>query len=532
MNTKQIRRYESNNAMVSSGRKEATDIGIQIFKKGGNAIDAAVAVGFAMGVAEPATSGLGGGGFMTINLPGNSESIFIDFRENAPKSAYPDMWCLDEKGKVIDKANAIGAKSISVPGEVAGLIYVLENYGTMTLEEVMAPTIKLAEEGIVVTAMLENMLGIYGKHLEKCESAKDIYCKDFKEGDLLRNKKIANTLKTIAFEGRDVFYKGKISKEIIKSVQDMGGLLTKEDLEEYEVEVKEPVVGEYRGYTIISSPPPSSGGTHIIQSLNILENFDIGSLEVNSAEYLHMFSEAFKLSYEDRAKFMADTKFIDVPLKGLRSKKYAKVLSKKIDLNTARKPECYDPWNYEHDDTTHYSIGDKEGYLVSVTKTINHFFGSCMVGGNTGILLNDTMADFSTNKYDVNSVDSRKKPLSSMSPTLILKDGKPVAIIGSPGGVRIINVIVQIISKIVDHGMDIQEAIESPRITQNATNTMLYENRISSKVIEDLKAMGHDMNQCLDYDKKMGGVNGIYYTEDGKIIGAADPRRDGVAYGI
>lgn len=526
------RRFESQKAMVSSGRPEATKIGIEILEKGGNAIDAAVAVGFAMGVAEPATSGIGGGGFMTIKAPMHKNPIFIDFREMAPAKASTDMWTFDEYGKVYNKENAIGAKSVSVPGEVAGMIHALETYGTLSLEEVLEPTIKLAEEGIVVSDMFKKMLKTYNKYLVNCSEANSIYCESLMVGQKLKNPALANTLKRVAKEGKDAFYKGPIAEAIVGTVKKNGGLLDLSDMENFKVKVEEPVVGTYRGYTIVSSPPPSSGGTHIIQSLNILENFEISNMDVNSTEYLHLFSEAFKLAYEDRAKFMADTDFIDVPLKGLRSKKYAKILSERIDMHSSRKPEVLDPWTYEHDDTTHYSIGDKEGYLVSVTKTINHFFGACMVAEGTGILLNDTMADFSTNRYDVNSVDSRKKPLSSMSPTIILKDDKPVAIIGSPGGVRIINTVVQIISKLIDHEMDLQDAIDSPRVTQNTSNTMLYESRIPEETILELTGLGHDMKRCLDYDKKMGGVNGIYYKKDGTIVGGADPRRDGVAYGI
>jgi len=529
------RRCESDTAMVSSGKFEATKIGVEILKKGGNAIDAAVAVGFAMGVAEPATSGLGGGGFMTIKTSENEKPLFLDFREFAPENAYPGMWSLDANGKIIDKENAIGAKSVSVPGEVAGLIYALENYGSLPLETILEPSIKLAEDGIVVSNMMEKMLKQYTPYLSKCEHATKIYLnnnKAYKAGDLLKNVDLACTLKAIVEDGKNAFYSGAVGQAIIETVDEKGGLLTHKDLSEYQVEEKEPVVGTYRGYTIISSPPPSSGGTHIIQTLNILEQFDVSSMDVNSTEYVHLFSEALKLAYEDRAKFMADTDFIDVPLKGLRSKRYSENLANRIEIDKARKPECFDPWTYEHDDTTHYSIGDKNGNLVSVTKTINHFFGACMVAKGTGVLLNDTMADFSTNKFDVNAVDRRKKPLSTMSPTVVLKDGKPFAIIGSPGGVRIISVVVQIISKLIDHDMDIQDAIDSPRVTQNATNNLQYESRIPHKVIKELEKMGHDMVPCLSYDKKMGGVNAIVYNSNGSIVGGADPRRDGISLGL
>lgn len=527
-----MRRFESQNAMISSGRIEATNIGIEILKQGGNAIDAAVAVGFAMGVCEPATSGLGGGGFMTIVTPDNEKPIFLDFREHAPQSAHAAMWTIGDDGKVVDKENAVGAKSIAVPGETAGLIYALEHYGTMSLKQIVQPSVELAMNGFVATDMFEKILSLYCKHLSKCKFANDIFCQGIKAGDFVKNKNLAHSLTRIAENGKSEFYEGDIANKIVKSVKKAGGLLTLDDLQAYEVDVKDPVVGTYRGYTIISSPPPSSGGTHIIQALNILENFDVSALEVNSAEYLHLFSEVFKLAYKDRAKFMADTKFIDVPLKGLRSKKYAAVLAKKIDFKRASVLDCYDPWTYEHDDTTHYSIGDKAGYLVSVTKTINHFFGSCIVAKDTGILLNDTMADFSINRYNVNSVEGNKKPLSSMSPTIILKDGEPVAILGSPGGVRIINVVVQVISKLIDHGMDIQQAIESPRITQDASNTLKYETRISPEVVSQLSDMGHELLACLDWDKKMGGVHGVFYKIDGMLVGGADPRRDGAVNGI
>lgn len=534
MSIEMKRRSIGKKAMVSSGKKEATEIGIEILQKGGNAIDAAVAVGFAIGVAEPATSGLGGGGFMTIKTGWGDQAVFLDFREFAPLNASPDMWDLDEKGKVVNKENAIGAKSVSVPGELAGMVYALEKYGTMTLQEVLEPSIRLAEEGIIVTDMTVDMLNIYSKYLKDSPDAKKIYLNDgqgFVAGDRLINQDLADTMKKISKYGMDIFYEGEIAQAIVNTVKKNRGVLTMKDMNDYYVELKEPVVGTYRGYKIISSPPPSSGGTHIIETLNILENFDMASLDVNSAEYLHLMSEAFKLSYEDRAKYMADTNFVDVPLKGLRSKEYAKKLAEKIDVKQARNSSSFDPWTYEHDETTHYSIGDEEGNLVSVTKTVNHFFGSCLVAEGTGVLLNDTMADFATGKYDVNSVDRRKKPLSTMSPTMILKDGKPFAILGSPGGARIINAVVQVISKLVDYNMDIQDAIASPRIHQNTSDILYYEDRMDEKEVEKLEELGHEIFKRLSYDKKMGGVHGMKY-EDDVIVGGADPRRDGTSMGI
>ncbi|MCH4887489.1 gamma-glutamyltransferase [Acidaminobacter sp. JC074] len=528
------RRSTSKEAMVSSGKEKASEIGAKILKEGGNAIDAAVAVGFAMGVCEPATSGLGGGGFMTIKTADMTEPVFLDFREFAPEAASTCMWQLGQDGKVINKENAIGAKSVSVPGEVAGMVYALENYGSLSLEEVIMPSVDLAEKGIEVTEMMKKMLETYSKYLKDCRSASQVYLRGdrpYQVGEMFINPSLGKSLRLIASKGPDVFYKGQIGDAIVKTVKEKGGILTKKDLLDYKVDIKKPVIGHYRGYDIISSPPPSSGGTHIIQTLNILENFEVKDLQVNSPEYIHLFAEAFKLAYEDRAKFMGDTDFVDVPLNGLRSKAYAKILAEKIDLNKATNTAYYDPWTYEHDDTTHYSIADKEGNVVSVTKTINHFFGSCMVAEGTGILLNDTMADFSTKKYDINSVDTRKKPLSTMAPTIILKDGKPVAVLGSPGGNRIINAVVQVISKIIDHDMDVQEAIDSPRITQNFSNSLCYEDRIPEETVQALSEMGHEMLVRDAFDKRMGGVNGVCY-KDGQIIGGADSRRDGVAIGL
>jgi len=521
--------------MISSARPEATKIGLEILRSGGNAIDAAVAVGFALGVAEPATSGLGGGGFMTIRSAHDPKIHFIDFREIAPELATPNMWKLTEAKEVHNQENEIGAKSISVPGELKGLEYALEKFGSISLEEAIKPSIDLACKGIIVTDLMEKMLGDYSEHLFKCNEAKRIFSLDgevYKSGDTFKNPGLVETLKRISTGGSAELYEGITAERIVASIQAKGGILTKKDMSSYEVSTREPVTGTYRGYKIISSPPPSSGGTHIIQSLNILEKFDIGTYEVNSTEYIHLFSEVFKFVYEDRANYMADSDFIEIPLEGLRSKDYANDISKQIDMTHSRRPNCINPWTYEHEDTTHFSIGDTEGNLVSVTKTINHFFGSCMVAKNTGILLNDTMADFSTCKYDVNAPGGGKRPLSTMSPTIILKDDKPFAVIGSPGGERIINAVVQVISKLIDHDMDLYEAVESPRFTQNSTNRLQYESRIEKNIIADLKKMGHELVLCNDFDKKMGGVNAVTYDENGVMTGAADPRRDGEARGL
>lgn len=519
------------NGMVATAKFEASQIGIDIIKKGGNAVDAAVAVGFALGVCEPNASSVGGGGFMTIRLGENGENVFLDFRETAPLLSNPSMWKLDDNGDVIGNEKAEGGKSICIPGEVAGLIFALENYGTMRLEDILSPSIHLAEQGFVVSHILKGDMDDYKKKLLKFKEEGNVFLSDYKVGDRITNKPLANTLRKIAREGKDGFYKGAIASSIATSVQKHSGIMTIEDLENYRVNKLNPIRGTYRGYEIISSPPPSSGGTHIIQILNILENFNMSSYEVNSAEYLHIFSEIFKMCFTDRMKYMGDPNFFDVPIKGLVSKEYAKKLASKINIKKANKYEFDYPFDFEPTDTTHYSIADKGGNMVSVTKTISAFFGSGVVPKDTGVVLNCQMRGFAIGEGKANSVGPNKKPLSSMSPTIILKDKKPFAVLGSPGGNRIITTVSQVISKLIDHDMNIQEAINSPRISNELNGITLYESRIASDIIERLDRMGHSVKQLSEYDRKLGGVQGIRYTDKDSLEGAADPRRDGVAIG-
>ncbi len=520
--------------VVSSGRAEASQIGCDILRRGGNAIDAAVAVAFALGVCEPNANGIGGGGFMLLRDGKTGKCVFLDFRENAPAAACPTMYAPDRDGKR-DPAIMYGGKSVAVPGDVAGLLYALEHYGTMTPKEVIAPAAALAREGFVVTPMLHADMEEHRSQLKQYGDGWKIYLKDgapYPVGSILRNPDLADTLDTIAAGGKDAFYKGDIADRIIRQVQKDGGVLTHADLEGFAVRVLEPVTATYRGYELISSPPPSSGGTHVAQILNVLEQFDIGAMEVNSKEYLHLFSEVFKLCYADRAKYMGDPNFVKVPLKGLLSKDYAGKLAARVDLSASQPPEAGDPWAHESISTTHFSIADKDGNLVAVTRTINHFFGSAVVPEGTGFLLNDEMEDFSSDPTSANAVAGGKVPLSCMSPTFILKDGKPFAVLGSPGGIRIISSVVQVISKLIDHGMTLEEAVNSPRIGDNEQDLLIYESRIAAEVIDALEKMGHKTKGFGQWHRIMGSVNGILVQADGIIAGAADPRRDGLAVGI
>lgn len=517
--------------VVSTGKYEATKIGLEIIEAGGNAVDAAVAVGFALGVCEPQSSGIGGGGFMTLRLA-NGETTFIDFREVAPEAAEPSMWQKDENGNIVNNEKKIGGKAVGVPGEVKGLLYVLENYGTMSREEVMNPAIDMAKEGYEVSAILNrDILDSYDT-IEKYPATAAIYLNEglpWQIGETVKNPDLAKTLELIRDEGETAFYKGPVAEAMIQAVNDAGGRMTQEDLDQYEISIREPVVGTYRGYEIISSPPPSSGGTHIIEMLNIMENFDVASMEVNSTEYLHMLSEVYKMAFADRAKYMGDPAFLDLPITGLTSKAYAKELYDTIDMTKAQEYKEGDPWPYESDQTTHYSIMDKEGNMVAVTKTVNNVFASGVVAEGTGILMNNQMNDFDFGEGLANSVAGKKKPLSSMSPTLVLKDGKPVMSVGCPGGVRIFGGVVQVITKYIDHGMDIQEAIDSPRI-HDSFGELLIEGRIDPEVVKELEAMGHKVtveDEWVSYPC----IQATVMLEDGTLRGGADPRRDGKALG-
>ncbi len=526
--------------VVASSNFYASRVGLDILKQGGNAIDAAIATAYAIGVVEPFTSGLGGGGFMLIHFAETGEDVFIDFRERAPGLATPAMWPMDEDGKVIGSQTSLGGKSVGVPGEVAGLEYALEKYGSMTREQVMQPAIDLASEGYRVSLNMNIAATDAFGYMQDYPELGHYYLAEsglpYEVDDLYTNPDLAKTLKLIAEGGRDAFYTGEVAEAFVKTVQKYGGVITMKDLADYEVKVREPVTSTYRGYKLLSAPPASSGGTHLIEILNILENFDLGELEVNSAPYLHLFSEAFKLAFADRSRYMADTDFQEVPLKGLTSKEYAKTLAEGINLEAPQTYEAGDPTPYESGSTTHLSIADKAGNMVAVTKTINYFWGSKIAIPGYGFIANDEMDDFVPGTESVNRIEAGKRPLSSMTPTVVLDpEGKPFMTVGSPGGTRIFPTVAQVISRVIDHGMTIQQAIDAPRIFDNAGNTIHYEsgeNGLTEEVVKALEAMGHAVNDRGEWNNYFGGVQGIVYQEDGTLHGGADPRRDGKALGF
>lgn len=543
-NTKRDERdATSENGMVASSNVYATMAGLEVLEAGGNAVDAAVAVSYALGVAEPYTSGLGGGGFMLIHTA-DGENKFIDYREVAAAGQDAYSW-LDENGEMIsDTASTIGGLAVAVPGEVAGMEYALENYGSgnLTRQEIMQPAIDLANEGYVVSATMAGAISDEYGYMEEYSELGSYYLDDlglpYTTGATVTNPDLANALQQIAEGGAEVFYTGPMAEAMVEVVQKYGGLLTMEDLANYEVKEREPVTSTYRGYEVISTPPSSSGGTHLIEILNVLENYDVGSMEVNSAEYLHLFSEAFKAAFADRAVYMADTDFADnVPLAGLTDKEYAKTIADKI-TDQSQEWSAGNPQDFGHGSTTSFSIADKEGNMVAVTQTINGFFGSMIAVPGYGFVMNNEMDDFAKEPDSINCVEPGKRPLSSMSPTILLnEDGSSFMTIGSPGATRIFPTVAQVISHVIDHGMDIQEAIDTCRIYDNGTaDGISYEssgvNPISAETVSALEGMGHTMTDKGEWQLFFGGVQGIVYQDDGTMRGGADPRRDGKALGF
>ncbi len=529
--------------MVSSANVYASQAGLEVLKAGGNAIDAAIAVSYALGVVEPQSSGIGGGGFMLIRTA-DGENAFIDFREVAPAAQDAYTW-LDENGAVKNngKANQLGGLAVAVPGTVAGMEKAFELYssGLFTRKALMTPAIELAERGFYVGRFQYNQTAEKLANIKQFEAISGYYLKEdgslYKTGELFSNPDLGKTLRLIAEGGADAFYKGEIAEAMLAEIQRLGGVMTQSDLDNYKANLREPVTGTYRGYEIISCPPPSSGGTHVIEILNILENFDLGSMGVNSAQSIHLWSETLKAVYADRGAYMADTDFVPtVPLSGLTSKEYAKTIADRI-TEVSQSWLHGDPMPYVHDSTTSFSVADQWGNIVTVTQTLECSFGSCVAVPGYGFVLNDEMHDFSTNPASLNCVQGEKHPLSSMSPTIVLNaDKTPFMTLGTPAGLRIYTTVAQVISHVIDHGMDLQTAIDTARIYDRGDKVGIeYETSgnyvITAETIAELEAMGHTMTSKGNWKIYFGGVQGVMYMEDGSLFGAADPRRDGKALG-
>ena len=528
------------NGMVASQHKLATQVGVDILEAGGNAVDAAVGVGFALAVVLPRAGNLGGGGFMIVHDSKNKKTTAINYREMAPGDSDRDMY-LDAEGNVDNKKFNSSYHSVGVPGTVSGMAHALEKYGTMSLEEVLAPAIKLAKEGFEVTYDLSIVLKRYERRLKACPETEKIFYKQngyYEPGDILIQEDLAWSLKQISDNGIKAFYGGKLGKKLSKDILANGGIITNDDLKNYKTTESDPVWGTYRGYDIASMPPPSSGGVHVVQMLNILEEYPIGFLGHNSAETIHLMTESMRLAYADRSEHLGDPAFWDVPVNGLTSKSYADKLRQKIDRYQASNSDDINPdkpQDFESEETTHYSVIDKHGNAVSNTYTLNFSFGSGLVAKGTGILLNNEMGDFSAkpgsaNAYgliggEANAVEPGKRPLSSMTPTIVFKAGKPFIVTGSPGGSRIITTVMQIIMNVIDHEMNIAEATHAPRIHhQWYPDALYYESTLGHDTRNLLVSKGHTIKQR----NAMGSTQSIMLI-DGMIFGASDPRRPDAA---
>ena len=530
----------SKTGMVVSQRQSASEVGAEILRKGGNAVDAAVATGLALAVVLPRAGNLGGGGFMVVYLKDADKTITIDYREMAPASAHRDLF-LDEKGNYDKNKAQFSLLSAGVPGTVAGLHLALTKYGTMSWEEVLEPSIKLAEEGFAVPYDLANILASsrYKKRLSSNIAAAESYYKkdksNYEAGEILKLPDLAWTLKQLAEYGPDAFYKGEIAKKIVQEMERNKGLITFEDLENYKAVERSPLEGTYKGFRIVSMPPASSGGVHLIQMLNMLEEYPIGEMGFGSADSIHILAEVMKRAYADRSKHLGDMDFYNVPF-SLMSKKYSNSLNKSISVKsrTASKDVFPgDPYPYESPDTTHFSVMDQYGNAVSNTYTLNFSYGSGIMIPGTGMLMNNEMDDFSSkpgvpNGYgllgsEANSIQANKRPLSSMTPTIIFKDNKPYLVLGSPGGSRIITTVLQVALNVMEHKMNVAQAVNSPRIHhQWLPEVLMMEKGFGPDTEKILKEKGYNLYPS----STMGSVQAII-KEGEYFYGAADPRRPG-----
>ena len=550
-----MRPVHGQHAMVASVHELASRAGVEMMQAGGNAVDAAVAVGFALAVVHPQAGNLGGGGFMLIRMS-DGKTHFLDYREKAPAKATVDMY-LDSQGNVIPKASLVGYKAIGVPGSVAGMIYAQKKYGKLPLERVMAPAIHLARDGYPLA--WEDAEDLRDDDLAKFPESRRIFQRDgnyHQQGEVFQQPDLARTLERI-LKNPDDFYHGAMARQIAAGVQKGGGLITADDLANYEVKEREPVRGTYRGYEITSAPPPSSGGVALLEILNILEGYNLRSFGNRSAEAIHLTGEAFRRAFMDRAEFLGDPDFSRIPVAQLIDKKYGAAWRESInpdhasksqdlkrpgiftELERYAKAQSANQPSPEPENTTHYSVVDPEGNAVAVTTTLNDSFGSRVTVEGLGFLLNDEMDDFAAkqgvpNAYGLiqgpaNAVGPGKRPLSAMTPTIVTKDGKLFLVVGSPGGPTIITTVVNALVGVIDFGLDIQAAVNAPRFHhQWLPDGLLIEDRISPDTIRLLEAKGHKLKvrpfwgdgECIAVDPVTG-----------ERLGASDGRNNGKAVG-
>ncbi len=526
--------------MVVAAHPLAAQAGLDMLKKRGNAIDAAVATAFALNACEPFASGIGGGGFMVIYLAQQKKVTVINFREKAPRQAYPEMFMIE--GETKEELRRTHGLAVAVPGALAGWSYALEKYGTRNLSEVTQRAIEIAEKGFKVSQTFSAINKDEYEKLYQNAGEQSCYLNQglpYESGDIFRNPDLAQTLRIIASKGSEEFYKGEIARKIIRAVKEKSGIITLEDLALYKPLEQQPLKGTYKDYTLFTINPPSSGGLHIVQLLNIAENWPLKEWGQNTVSYIHHFSEALRFVFADRARYLGDPEFISIPLEELISKKYAASIASQIKPD--RTLDSYPHGDFDEkankkESTTHLSVVDEQGNIVSLTQSINYFFGTGIVPENTGFLLNNQMADFSQDPLSSNAARSERRPVSSMGPLILFKEDKPYLVLGSPGGTRIFPSLTQIILNIIEFGMSLDEAIEAPRFftysVQGKPKNLHLESRIPSSIIQTLESMGHKPIVRQAFDKYFGGAQGILISQEEKILfGGADSRRDGFGAG-
>ena len=534
--------------MVASHNALSSEIAAEILAKGGNAIDAGAALGFALAVTLPRAGNIGGGGFMLVHVAELNKTIAIDFRETAPAEATQGMFFDSDGNVVLDETYRFSHKSSAVPGSVAGLAHIVENYGTMSLAEVLEPAIRLARDGIAVTYDLAADLSRSQRLKNNPASLKKFYKPDgsnYEVGEIFKQPDLAWTLSEIAKSGAEAFYHGSVAEKIVADMEAHNGLITMSDLSNYEVIEREPVRGTYRDYVIEAMPAPSSGGTHVIQMLNILENFPLAKMGPESADALHIMAESMKYSYADRSKYLGDPDFVEVPTETLISKEYAKGIAAKISSQRARASDEIAPGNlaiYESDETTHYSVVDDQGNMVGNTYTLMFSFGSGVVIKGTGILMNNNMGNF-TLRSDIpdafglmgsenNLIHPSRRPVSSMSPVLVSQNGKPMLMTGSPGGSKIISANMQMVLNVLEFGMNIADASVAPRIHHQWKPDVL---EIEAGISPDTVSLLISKGQKIKFSQRSAGMGSLQTVmwKDGLFYGFSDPRRPGAgAVGI
>ncbi|ANO53315.1 gamma-glutamyltransferase [Woeseia oceani] len=527
------------NGIVASSSAHASEVGVQVLRDGGNAVDAAIATAFAMAVTWPTAGNIGGGGFLVYHGADGTTTTF-DFREKAPLAASEDMY-LDENGEIQDNINHDSILAVGVPGTVAGLELAHQRLGTKPWRDLVAPAVKLAREGIPISWQLHDSFKGRKSRWDRYPSSAKVFLKRdgsfYQPGDIWKQPDLAKTLKRIEREGADGFYKGRTATLIADHMAANGGLITLEDLAKYEAVERAPITGNYRGYEIVSMPPPSSGGVTMVEMLNILEGFDLAGMGHNSAQYLHILTEAMRRAYADRANYLGDPDFNeDMPIERLTSKEHAADLRGSISLTSA---SASDPalfaQAYESNETTHFSVVDKDGNMVSLTYTLEWGYGSHIVVEGAGFLLNNEMGDFNAQPgitdergrigTAANRIRPEKRMLSSMTPTIVAKDGVPLFATGSPGGKTIINTSMQTVLNVIDHGMNIAEAIEAPRIHHQwlPDMTVFERSGISPDTRKLYESFGHTIREV----RGIGSAMGVYRDpETGILYGGADSRAE------